>query len=208
MDKKYWEEFYQTQNKELKPSLFARYVWGNIIENHKTLIELGCGNGRDAVYFANEGITVHAIDQCENEIKFLANRYKYMPNISFETGDFSEANEGQKYDVIYSRFTLHSISKKQEEKTLKWAYTALNEDGVFCIEVRGLKNEIYQFGEKVEEEDNAFIYDNHFRRFIDFETFCNDLQILGFFLEYAAEERGFAPFEGQDETYIRIIAKK
>ena len=208
MNKKYWEEYYQTKNEELKPSLFARYVRNNVIEKHKILIELGCGNGRDAVYFANEGIMVHAIDQCENEIKFLVNRYKYLPSISFKIGDFSEINEKQTYDIIYSRFTLHSISKKQEEKTLKWAYAALNVNGMFCIEVRGLENEIYQLGEKVENEENAFIYNNHYRRFIDFEVFCKDLMNLGFVVEYAAEEKGFAPFEGKDETYIRIIAKK
>jgi hypothetical protein len=34
------------------------------------------------------------------------------------------------------------------------------------------------------------------------------LKSLGFVVDFASEQKGFAPFAGKDETYIRIIAKK
>ena len=208
MDKNYWENYYKEQNTIQKPSLFARYVYEEVIQNHATLIELGCGNGRDAVFFANNGLHIHAIDQCENEIKFLSHKFSQLDNCFFQVGDFTTLKDDKKFDVIYSRFTLHSVSIEQEKNVCHWAHQVLNENGVFCIEVRGQNNEIYGKGEAVTEEPNAFIYDNHYRRFLNFDDFTSRLKTIGFTLEYAEEKKGFSPFNGDDETFIRIIAKK
>jgi ubiquinone/menaquinone biosynthesis C-methylase UbiE len=208
MDKDYWTSYYKSLNNELKPSLFAKYVMSEVIKGHKTLIELGCGNGRDATYFANENMQVVAVDQCEEEIKFLNNRYKQLQYLDFKSGDFSELDDSKSFDIVYSRFTLHSVSKEQEIRTINWAYRNLHAGGYLCIEARGQRNEIYQVGEKVAEEENAFILDGHYRRFLNFEAFCDSLKQVGFVIEFAAEEKGFSPFKGKDETYIRVIARK
>jgi tellurite methyltransferase len=84
----------------------------------------------------------------------------------------------------------------------------LVDGGYFCIEVRGQKNEIYQLGTKVHGEEHAYIYNEHYRRFLNFNELCLSLQSLNFTIEYAAEQKGFAPYEGNDETYIRVIVKK
>ncbi|MDR0602906.1 MAG: class I SAM-dependent methyltransferase [Bacteroidales bacterium] len=207
-DKNYWEEYYKKQNENLLPSLFAKYVMNNLAKPEYTLIELGCGNGRDALFFANEKLNVIAYDQCEDEICFLQVKYAQLKNIQFKVGDFSELPDITRANLIYSRFTLHSISKEQEQKTLIWVYRNLTEGGYFCIEVRGKKNEIYKLGKKVENEEDSYIYNNHYRRFLNLDTICTDLKNTGFVIEFAAEKKGFAPFAGKDETYIRIIAKK
>lgn len=208
MDNNYWEKFYSKQNAELRPSLFAVYVNELFNNNKKKIIELGCGNGRDSIFFANNSHNILAIDQCESEIKFLQNQYKQLNNIVFRCDDFTSLSLDNKYDIVYSRFTLHSIRKEEERRVLQWAYESLNEGGLFCIEVRGHKNEIYKLGEPVDNEPDAYIYNDHYRRFLNFETLCNDLKELGFTITFAAEEKGFAPFNGEDETYIRVIVKK
>jgi tellurite methyltransferase len=208
MDKNYWKEYYKTQNEELKPSLFAIYVRQNFANKNDSLIELGCGNGRDVIYFANEGLLVLGIDQCEDEIEFLRIRYAQLKTLSFQVGDFSNFQDGEPVDLVYSRFTLHSVSKEQEYKTLEWTYRNLKHGGYFCIEVRGQKNEIYKLGKQVENDPDAYIYDNHYRRFLNFENLQQVLKQLGFYIVFAAEEKGFAPYAEKDETYIRIIAEK
>jgi tellurite methyltransferase len=208
MDKEYWEKFYKMQNEKLKPSLFAKYVRKNFADEGNSLIELGCGNGRDAIFFANEGLYVYAVDQCEDEIKFLTFRYEQLKNLTFQAGDFSNLEDKEAVDLIYSRFTLHAISKEQECKTLEWAYKNLSKGGYLCIEARGQKNEIYKLGEKVVNESDAYLHNNHYRRFINFEKLCIFIKQLGFLIIFAEEEKGFAPFAGKNETYIRIIAKK
>jgi cyclopropane fatty-acyl-phospholipid synthase-like methyltransferase len=193
-DKKYWESYYARQNTELKPSLFARYVRENVIKKHKSIIELGCGNGRDAIYFANDNFNVTAIDQISSEIKFLKNRYIQVENITFECADFTNLDNSRQFDVIYSRFTIHSITEQKEDKVLTWAFQNLNPNGKFCIEARGQKNEIFGKGAPVKNQPNAFIYNEHYRRFLNFEIFTNKLKCIGFSIDFAAEDKEFAPF--------------
>lgn len=208
MDNNYWENFYSKQNAELKPSLFAIYVNELIRDRECDIIELGCGNGRDSIFFANNNHKIVAIDQCRSEINFLQNQYKQLYNIVFRCDDFTSLDVEKMFDVVYSRFTLHSINKQEEQRVLRWAYNSLNKDGMFCIEVRGKKNEIYRLGESVDNDPDAYIYNNHYRRFLDFDTLCDDLRQLGFEITFSAEEKDFAPFNGENETYIRVIAKK
>lgn len=208
MDFNYWEQYYSKQNAELVPSLFAHYVAELLGEKKAEIVELGCGNGRDSVYFAREGHSVDAIDQCYNEICFLMKQYQHLDNLDFRCDDFTDMVDDEPYDVVYSRFTLHSISKEQQKRTLEWTYRNLRKDGLLCIEVRGQKNEIYKVGEAVPNEADAYILDNHYRRFLNFDSLCEDLKKLGFTLDFAAEDKDFAPYNGQNETYIRVIARK
>jgi len=90
---------------------------------------------------------------------------------------------------------------------LQWCYNNLAKDGYLFIEVRGLHDELYGQGTKVEGEQHAFITD-HYRRFIDFKIISQKLKNLGFFLEYSQEDSGFAPYENSDPIVIRIVAQK
>ena len=209
MDKKYWENIYAKQSENEKPSLFAFYVAETIKMKGKRLVELGCGSGRDAIFFANVNASqVVAIDQCDNIIKLLQQRFQQIGNLDFKCLDFTCLDEMKPFDIVYSRFTLHSVSKEQEKKVLRWACRNLRPRGKLCIEVRGQRNEIYKVGTPVEGEPDAFILNDHYRRFIHFETFCEELKDLGFGLDDAKADKGFAPYNGTNETYIRIIASK
>ncbi len=208
MDKNYWKNIYSKQSEGEQPSLFARYIVDNYAIENKDLIELGCGNGRDAIFFANANANVTAVDQCDNIIELLDHRFQKVGNLKFKCLDFTCMDDVTKYDVVYSRFTLHSISKSQEDGVLSWAYRNLNVGGRLCIEVRGQKNEIYKEGEPVDGEPDAFILNGHYRRFLKFEYLCNTLKTIGFHIDFADERKGFAPYNGTDETYIRVIASK
>ena len=209
MDKNYWKNIYSKQSEDERPSLFALYVTESIGVEGKSLIELGCGNGRDAICFANANADmVVAVDQCENIIELLQHRYQQVGNLDFQCRDFTCMEDGTPYDIIYSRFTLHSISQEQKHDVIQWAYRNLKDGGKLCIEVRGQKNEIFQVGEPVEGEPDAFILNDHYRRFLHFETFCEELRSCHFQIDFAKEQKGFAPYNGQDETYIRVIASR
>lgn len=208
MDKNYWKNIYSKQSEGELPSLFARYITENLNIEGKSIIELGCGNGRDAIFFANANAHVTAVDQCDNIIELLDLRFQKVDNLKFICTDFTCLDNNTKYDIVYSRFTLHSISKAQEENVVNWAYRNLNPNGKLCIEVRGQKNEIYKVGLPVEGEPDAFILNDHYRRFLHFESFCKELEEIGFKLVFAKEEKGFAPYNGTNETYIRVIATK
>jgi tellurite methyltransferase len=149
-----------------------------------------------------------AIDQCGYVIDFLNSRCSGSENICFHCADFTCLPIEETFDVVYSRFTIHSISAEQQKRVLNWAYESLNSGGLLVIEARGQKNEIFGVGEQVENEADAFILDNHYRRFINLNDFIDQLLDLGFIIDYFEEKKGFAPYNGDDETYIRVIVKK
>jgi len=163
---------------------------------------------QDSIFFNSEGYDVLAIDQVEEEIKFLEDQFEQTERIRFESRDFTNLAAEGTYDVVYSRFTLHSVTAEQQSRAMNWAYDRLETGGLFCIEVRGRKNELYQQGAKVPGEEHAYIHDNHYRRFLDCNALCKDLKKIGFSLIFSKEDKGFSPYKNTNETFIRVVAKK
>lgn len=225
MDKTYWREFYSGHKIGVEPSLFAKFVYKNYLlesincdtnkrtkSNTPSLLELGCGNGRDSLYFANNGIDTTAIDQVQEEIAFLNDyvetqqdskqshtestqeaeqRSDSQNNPHFLCGDFTQLDSfsfQQQFDCIYSRFTLHFVNKAQQDKTLADCLKYCKEGGILAIEVRGEKNSLCGKGKAVEGETNAFIYDNHYRRFLNFTQTLQEIETLRFSSNNAMQE--------------------
>ena len=67
MDTKYWNNYYQNHGKDKgisKCSSFAQFCIENFFtKKNLNIIELGSGNGRDAIFFAKYKHNVTAIDQ-------------------------------------------------------------------------------------------------------------------------------------------------
>jgi ubiquinone/menaquinone biosynthesis C-methylase UbiE len=205
-DKKYWSEFYFNNNElTKKPSLFAQYLVENsVINEGDVLFEIGCGNGRDSIFFAQNNIDVTAVDQCDKNISFLNEQHN---NISFISDDFTNlSNLESKVNVVYSRFTLHSINDEGEQRTLNWVYNNLKKDGILCVEARTLKDPI--FGKGIDKGNNIWFYNNHHRRFIDALSFKNKLVEMGFEIKLFEENNGFAKHKDDDPVVLRAIVKK
>ena len=206
-DKTYWENYYAQQNQPFQPSEFAVDCVRDHLKSGMTLLELGCGNGRDAIFMANHGLSVIAVDQCQQEIDFL-NQFAVRHNLFFDRQDFSRLPYNGKFDAIYSRFTLHAITHPQEMRTLKWSAQHLKYGGFLLIEARGTQNEYFGRGKKVAGERNAFIYEGHYRRFLDKKETVKQIEKNGMTVVSADERNGRAPFNGTDYKFLRIIAQK
>ena len=195
-DKRYWAEFYQKHRKGERPSSFAEYVAGKYVITGNKLLELGCGNGRDALFFASKGIQAVAIDQVVEEMEFL-NSLK-RSNVKFVAGDFSELGVYSNFDYVYSRFTFHSIDMTSENRVLSTLSDVLNSNGLFMLEARSTKD----------ENLNKEFVDLHYRRYLDFEKTVAKVEALGFEILEQVESRGLAPYKSEDPFVLRIIARK
>jgi ubiquinone/menaquinone biosynthesis C-methylase UbiE len=207
MDKEYWQHYYEKGEAPKSPSRFAAHVHQTYTEPGQVLIELGCGNGRDAEYLGSDaGLRVVAVDQ----VNPAAN--KDMPHdhaVTYIEADFTAMPEApEDYNVVYSRFTLHSVSHEGQQSTLAWAANALKTGGFLCIEVRGKKNGLYGKGTPVEGEKDAFIYEDHYRRFVALGELEGRIEALGLVIVESSEEKGYAPRENEDDHFIRIVAQK
>lgn len=205
-DTDYWNRFYQNTHDIDAPSPFAVTI-GEELLPEKNLLELGCGNGRDSIYFNNLGLNVTAIDASDFAINLLQKKYQ-NGNLCFICDDFvcSPTIFAGQYDYCYSRFTIHAINEEQESEVIKNVYKVLKDGGKFFIEVRSINDEIYGKGKKVGR--NSFIYKGHFRRFVVKEELEEKMANAGFIIEYVEEKRDFAPFGDTNPPIIRLIGKK
>ena len=199
MDKKYWNTYYKERKEPAKPTPFAVYLGENYLNNQakrKTIIELGCGEGRDAVYFEKLGLKVIGVDQSKNSVANLNSNYS-NENIVFIEDNFTEFETkfDEKFDFVYSRFSLHAVKEDNEDKVLTWVFNNLKEGGIFFLEVRSTKDELYGKGIKVGE--NTFKYNEHKRRFVDFEVIKNKTKNYSKILE-SKLENGLAIYKDAD----------
>lgn len=205
MDKEYWEKYYTKHRSPGYPSPFAEDII-KYLSPKTTLLELGCGNGRDSVFFSNNDIQITGIDQAVDEIDFLNKEYA-NENLRFVCDDFTKIIKlnGQ-FDSIYSRFTFHAISEKQEDNVLQWIKKNLKSGGLFFLEVRSVKDGLFNEGVSVANEPNAKIT-SHYRRFSDFKIIKQKIVDLGFTIKHSIEDRNLAPYKDKNPIIIRIISK-
>lgn len=205
-DVDYWNSYYAKKLTEIQsPSDFARTVI-SYLEPGKSLIDLGCGNGRDSIYFLNHHLNVTGIDVSEEAISQL-NQLK-LKNGNFVCDDFvsSKALYQVQYDYIYSRWTMHAISEQQEDELLGNARDALKEGGLFLIEARSVRDSLYGKGTCVGK--HAFIYNSHFRRFMEKEVFARKLENHGFRVISVEEGENFSKTETSNPMLVRIVASR
>lgn len=203
-DSSFWTSYYNHNREPTKPSPFAIFV-SDFIKPKKSLLELGCGNGRDSIFFSTKcKLTVLGIDQIETQIDFLNNEYS-NEHLKFEAMDFTTYKNINSVDYVYSRWTIHSISAVQEKKVLIHTYSNLKKNGTFFIEARSIKDDLYGIGKKVQK--NAY-YTDHYRRFIDMNELEQELKDIGFEILFKKEGRGMAVYKQDDPVILRIIAKK
>ena len=206
-DREYWNRYYSASEGKLSlPSNFATFV-SDYLSPKKHLLELGCGNGRDSAHFLKLGLRVTGIDASDYIIAKLNSSFFNNKNANFICEDFVKflpKNE-MRYDYIYSRFTLHAISEIQEDHLLNNIKQLLKNQGLFFIEARTIRDSLYGLGKRVNK--NAYIYDDHYRRFIDANEFKLKLRKLEFEIAFFEERNGFSKIEASDPVLLRCIAQ-
>ena len=220
MDKQYWDKFYKNHSNRVdisEYSTFASFCCESFFgKESKTIVDLGCGNARDALFFAEQEHYILAVDQSiDDKVK----TQKTHINLEFLESDFIRPkyyfNDGvtsyyhptaNKIDVFYSRFTIHSITEEDQKELLPKVYNLLDTGGLFCIEVRTTKDPKFGVGKHI--CDTTYFNDGHTRRFVDSQKFLNTVLSLGFKLLYFNEQDNLSIYKDDDPVLMRIILEK
>lgn len=201
----HWKGYYSSNEVPSNPSSFAEIVMERE-GSGKSLLEIGCGNGRDTFYFARNNMKVTGIDYSSEAIE-SCKKQRGSNSINLFSGTIDCINElkSSSFDIAYSRFVLHAMPLAEEKIVLKECYKLLEENGVFYIECRSNKSERFRKGDVISSDERS---DGHYRRFIDFLDLQSRLIDCGFTIIDAIESDGLAIYKGDDPVLIRIIAKK
>jgi SAM-dependent methyltransferase len=208
----FWNQHYQNFDVSTA-SPFAVYCAQNLLLETDTVVELGCGNGRDALFIAPKVRSYVGLDSSSVAIKFLNEKNKLWGTVSrnktkFMERDFTDQSfdefigEGDRL-VIYSRFSYHSISYSAAAK-LMMNFQRICVPFSVMMEVRTIYDELYGQGREV--GNHEFVTD-HYRRFIDPKMFLDELS-QKFHVSYFETSKGFAPFEDSDPKVLRTMFQK
>lgn len=108
-------EFHQMQDKFL-----------GFLNDKDYILDFGCGSGRDAKYFLENGYKVDAIDGsielCKIAEKHIGKEVKCML--------FQDLNEHEKYDGIWACSSILHLNRLELVEVLKKMSNALKKDGV------------------------------------------------------------------------------
>src|SRR3989338_1961400 len=164
----YWQK--RTERKEKRdPTEFAKQC-AEFLKNKssKTLLDLGCGDGRDSIFFAKRGYEVTAADvspialqivQKKIQEEKIKNIKQDLQNLQFPENSF---------DVIYAHLSLHYFLDEQTEQIFNMLYQTLKQDGFLFIKCKSTEDEEYGKGKEVEK--NVFMTEeNYVRHFFDEE---------------------------------------
>lgn len=200
MDKSYWDNYYQINSEPFSNSSFSNFVINKIREN-KSLLDIGCGNGRDSIFFAKNKLHTFGIDQSEvaiNNLKKYENNYLKFENTTIKKLINMEFNYG------YCRFLLHSINKKSENSLINYFNTNIK-DSIF-IETRVIDNK------KEIESLNM----NHYRRIESKDYYINLFKDSSFKIVYEKTSYEFSKYKNSynvkdlkgDPLILRLVLKK
>ena len=198
----YWNYFYKSDicKSLVGPSKFSEFtlmIIRNILHAKSmnkvtSLLDIGCGNGRDLFYFRENGLDAHGIDLniCYNS-----------PYI--DRGDALKISES--FDVYYLRFFLHTLPENQLDALLANLSKVMPEDSYIFLETRSSK--AITDNEKSETNFRSEIGEEHFRMLYSINYLSTKIGNY-FNIYYSTEDKGHAPFRGEDPYIIRMILTK
>lgn len=215
--KTFWDNYYANPSEQKvfvsSPSGFASYV-NDQLSHSARIFEIGCGNGRDSLFFAQSGHSVVAADYSSSAVDYV-NQICAQGNLKLdakvlnvqsiaEIVSFGLQHQSQ-FDVVYARFFTHAIDDFGLINFLRLSHRILKETGYFYAEFRSRPDEVDErsFGEELQYENG-----DHFRRLRSKKEMQEHLSSAGLHIVHSQFAFGLAKWKNEDPFIGRITAKK
>ena len=151
-------DFYQTNVKDFFSQTInvdMQNVYQPFLENlpkgKQAILDVGCGSGRDSVFFANQGFDVTAIDGSQNLID-LAKETDNRVNWQCMTFEEIDAQNWQNHFTgIWACASLLHVPFDDLTKLLN--------DLILCIKSDGILYASFKYGDSEREKDGRFFCD-------------------------------------------------
>lgn len=202
---KYWDSYYVDNSKVAAPqvpSQFAAFILNEIKGIDTRIVDFGCGNGRDSLFFARHGYNVLGVDASGKAVKSCADQE--VPNADFMTSSVDDPDlaknvrdrigNAQADTTVYARFFIHAIDEPTQQKFLKSCRELIGNQGRAVFEFRTDR-----------DASQTKITPTHYRRFVRPLDFIAAATAEGFKVAYFVEGFGFAKYQDDDAHVVRFI---
>lgn len=208
MSDNHWESYYQSQQgRTPPPSQFAAFVAAEYAHGAQ-IFDIGCGNGRDTVFFAQYSPNVVGVDGSEAAIE-VANAQaiscgsaaRFVRSLIENPALADELLEHRHADtpaILYSRFFLHAITEAQQDAFFSMADRLCGQpNDMLALEFRTTR-----------DRDLPKVTSAHYRRYVDPILITNAGIRAGFAVDYFIEGFGYAKYRSDDAYVARVIFKR
>ena len=133
-----WSETYDT-DENLTRDLDQKVTRESLANLHfDSILEIGCGTGKNTIFFAQIGAHVHALDFSEGMIERAREKVE-AENVKFSVADLTEKwpCEDRSYDLVICNLVLEHI--EDISFIFSEAFRVLREEGRFLV------NELHPF---------------------------------------------------------------
>lgn len=204
----YWNDYYKNAAAiGAIPSQFAAFAACEFLRD-SPIIDIGCGNGRDAIFFSSIGYKVIGIDSSSSAVDLCGSAAKKLEiDASFKVFDISEDKIAINKLVdkliadaptninIYSRFFIHAIDDEAENN--------------FFYLVNRLKSyanlKVFLEFRTVRDKSLPKETSTHYRRFVQPEKIIAKIIQSNMYLIYHIEGFGYAKYKSDDAYVARMI---
>lgn len=182
---------------------FAREVLDRVPARSR-ILEIGCGAGDDAAFFAQHGHDVIATDVSHPLVDIAAQRFADIPNVTFRQADVTApfAMGSQSCDVVYARLSLQYFDDKTTMSIFGEIAWTLRPGGQFFFACRSTEDPLY--GKGTQLEPDYFEFEGHTRRFFSPEYATELLTANGF--SKIEVETGTQKLYGRPSAYVKCAA--
>ena len=139
-ESRWWDSFYEDRSKPCP--FFGTSPDGSLVEwVHEGLVlpgrasELGCGNGRNAIFLAHQGFTVEGVDYSQTGIDWATERIAaagLTVSLTCRTL-FDLEPEAGAYDLVYDSGCFHHIPPHRRNRYVELVVNSLKPGGWFGL---------------------------------------------------------------------------
>ena len=189
-----------TDKAERAPNPFARTTWDVLkTTKAKMLLDLGCGDGRDALFFAEKGLEVTAIDFSESGIAILQSM---NPAITASVMDIQRVEfPDASFDAIYAHLSIHYFDDAATKDIIQNIHRMLRPGGFFFVKCKSVHDPLFGQGEKVGED---LYRTDHVRHFFSLDYMRKSLQDFKVLLLQETTDS----YDGKTSAFIEAVGER